>query len=275
MFLFRYAGAPTIWDIEEIFGSVGAVSQEAIASIGTPERPEHIFWGKSDIYRYDGSRPVPIGSPLRQTVFSDLSQLYANRVKALHDPINTLVYFYYPGSTGAIDKCIVYNYKTDRWGRDDRTIEAAFEFVGSGVTWDTLATYYPTWDSMSDISWDSPFWTAQNTVPAIFDSSSQVNTLDAVAGSSYMITGDYGDNSAFSLLDRVKPKYLTANTNATMTNYYRDDQGVSLTTDVTTNQFSYRFDVLRAARWHRFQFNWSGAMELNALDVSLTPDGEE
>ena len=275
VFLFRYAGAPTVWDIEEIPGSVGAVSQEAVVSVGTPEHPEHIFWGKNDIYRYDGSRPIPIGSPIRETVFGELSQLYASRVKTIHDPINTLVYFFYPTSLGTIDKCVVYNYKTDKWGRDNRTIEAAFDYVSPGISWDTIDTYYPTWDSITDVSWDSPFWTAQNVTPAVFNASHQIQTLDGISGSWYITTGDYGDNNTFSLLDRVKPKYLTANANVTMTNYYRDDQGVSLTSDITTNQSSYRFDVLRSSRWHRFMFNGSGAMEMNAIDVSFQADGDE
>jgi hypothetical protein len=84
-----------------------------------------------------------------------------------------------------------------------------------------------------------------------------------------------GDDINFYLLERVKPKWLTAPDSATMTNYYKQSEGDALTTDVTTTMSLSRFDVLRSARWHRLQFNMVGDCTLSDYSPLMKLDGSE
>lgn len=278
MYIGTYVGAPLIWDFQQIPGEAGCSSQEAVVNIGNADNPVHIFMGADDFWRFDGARPVPLGGPLRRTVYGDLLSTYAYRIKTLHDRVNSRVYFFYPsrGGNGAVDSGIVYHYRNNTWGRDDRTIEAALEYIAGGITYDTWDTVAATYDTLpSTISYDSPFWTSGQPTPGFFNTSHKLNSLDAIPTNSSFTTGDMGDDDNFYLLDRVKPRWLTKPTSATMTNFYKNNEGDALTTDFTTSMASSRFDLLRSARWHRLQFNMVGATVLNEIDAKYQPDGSE
>ena len=276
MYIGTYAGVPTIWDFQQIPGEAGCNSQEAVVNIGSAESPVHIFMGADDFWRFDGARPVPIGSPLRKTVYAELNKSYANRIKTLHDRVNSRVYFFYPSTAGNgdVDKCVVYHYRENRWGRDDRTIEAALEYLAGGITWDTIP--FSSWDTISStLTWASPFWTTGSFTPGIFDTTHDLKALSGIAGDCSLTLGDLGDDASFFMLRRVQPKWLTKPTSATMTNYYKNAEGDSLTTDATTSMGSSRFDVTRSARWHRLQLNTVGDAVLNEMNVDYIEDGLE
>ncbi len=278
MYIGTFVGAPLILDVQQIPGDAGCSSQEAVVNVGTADNPVHIFMGADDFWRFDGARPMPLGSPLRKTVFAELNGTYAYKIKTLHDRINSRIYFYYPSSSGggAIDKCVVYHYKENRWGRDDRTIEAALEFLTGGITYDTLDDYYATYDDLpSDISYDSTFWTTGSNRRGVFDTTHTLVSLEGVAENSSFTTGDFGDDDNYYLLSRVKPVWLTKPTSAQMTNYHKANQGDSLTTGATTSMVNSRFDLLVSDRWHRAMFEMVGDNELTILNAKLQDDGSE
>jgi hypothetical protein len=233
--------------------------------------------GYEDFYRYDGSRPLPIGNPLKETVYAELNRSFTHACQALHDRRNSRVYFYYPsGSAITPDRCVVYNYKTGLWGRDDRTIEAVVEFVAAGVTYDDLGTLYATYDDLPNLSYDTAFLAAGFPLAGIFNTSHVLQTLDGNTTTCTMTTGDYGTDEYLSTLTRVQPEYLTRPTSAQMTNFHRDNIGSSLTQDQTVNMDSVgRFDVLRSARWHRATFSFTGNVEMSGLQAAMVEDGGE
>jgi hypothetical protein len=278
MYMGTFVGAPLILDVQQIPGDAGCSSQEAVVNVGTADNPVHIFMGADDFWRFDGSRPVPLGAPLRKTVYAELNGTYAYKIKTLHDKINSRIYFYYPSNAGAgaIDSCVVYHYRTNTWGRDDRSIEAAVDFLTGGITYDTLDTLYATYDDLpTNISYDSPFWTSGTRRVGIFDTTHELQSLDGVSGNSSFTLGDYGNDMDYFLLTRVKPVWLSKPTTATMTNYYKDHEGDSLTTDTTTTMSESRFDVLRSSRWHRLQFDMVGNCELSTINAQYEGSGLE
>ena len=276
MYMGSYVGAPQIWSWVQIQGDAGCSSNEAVVNVGTSDSPVHIFMGADDFWRFDGSRPVPLGSPLRKTVFADLYLAYASKIKTLHDRINSRVYFFYPSNngTGKLDKCVVYHYRENRWGRDDRSIQVVMEYLSGGITWDTIP--FSSWDTItSTLTWDSPFWTQGALAPAYFDTSNRLNTLTGAAVNSSFTTGDIGDDNQYSLLSRIKPKWLTKPTSASLSNYYKDSEGDALILDAVTTMSISRFDVLNSSRWHRFKFDMVGDCTLNSYDIDYELDGEE
>ena len=268
------------WEFELIPGEAGAFSQEVVIDIGTPENPIHLFMGADDFYRFDGARPVPIGSPLRETVFSELNSAYSHGCKALHDRANSRVYFYYPVANSINpDKCVVYNYRTSRWGRDDRSIEAVVEYIAAGMTYDDLGTHYVTYDDLPSVSYDLAFFSGGNPTPAIINTAHVLQTLDGAAQTSTMETGDYGSDEFVSFLSRVQPLFLTKPASAMMVNKYRDNLGDPLTADTAVAMDSKgRFDVSnggRSANWHRAEFAFTGDVEMQALNAELMEDSPE
>lgn len=279
MYLGVYVGPPTVWEINvnQIPGEIGALSQGAVANIGTADNPVHLFMGSDDFYRFDGSKPVAIGTnELKQTVFGSLVLNKAHAVQTLHDRKNSRVYFYYPTTEANIpNSCVVYNYKTGRWGIDDRSVEATVEYVAAAVSYDGLGALYATYDAFPNVGYDSAFVGATASLPAIFNTSHMVKTMTGPAGNTSLITGDYGDAQRLTTVTRVVPIFLTAPTTATLTNYYKMRTGDSLTADATTGLSAGAFDFVREARWHRVQMNFTGDWEMAAFSPEFERTGSE
>ena len=277
MYLGVNVGPPNVWEFNLIPGTAGALSQEAVVNIGTPENPKHIFMGEDDFYVYDGSKPVRIGTNrVKIQVFGSLFQNRYYACKALHDKKNNLVYFYYPTKDSVQpDKCVVYNYLTDRWGVDDRQIEATVEFVGASVTYDGLGALYATYDDLPAQPYDSAFVGSQQALPAIFTTSHVVQTLTGASGTTSITTGDYGDDVKFTTLTRVRPRFITAPTTATLIDYYRNNSGDTLTADSAVTISNGAFDLLRDARWHRLQFTFTGDWEMPGFSPEFMESGLE
>lgn len=280
MYLGYFVGNPIGWSFEEIPGGIGALSNDCVINVGTNDSPRHIFMGAHDFYSFDGSRPIPIGANIiKDTVFNALNKTYADQCTALHDFSNNRIYFYYPTSSSVNpDKCVVYNYKTNTWGRDDRTIEAVVNYVQAGITYDELGTYYSTYDDMPAFSYDNALFYAGTQRAAIFNSSHLVNTLTGACTGSTITIGDFGDNSLYTLVRRVRPKFITAPTTATWINYYKNDFSASNTTDATTTLSNYKFDFIRSAKWHSGKLTTTGDFHISAkqaLDVEITDNGNE
>jgi hypothetical protein len=271
-----YVGAPEVWSFQEIPGDVGCMAQGGIVDIGAA----HVFVGYDNFYLFDGSRPTPIGNPLKDWFFVNLYTDYGYRIRSVHDRQNSLVYFCYPSRSGngALDKAVVYNYRVDKWGVCDRTIEETVDYVSAGLTFDgtfaaatTFATVDPT------LAFDSPLLVAGQPAPAIIDTSHYVQLMTGTGDTWSVTTNDFGDDNAVSLLRRVRPRFLTAPTTSSLVNYYRMVEGASLTLDATTTYTASNgsFDLLRSARWHRLIMSGTGGGEFGAFDVQLQVAGAE
>ncbi len=278
MYLGVYVGPPNIWEFSLIPGSAGAMSQEVVVNIGTPENPKQLIMGEDDFYIYDGSRPVPIGeNRIKQEVFGSLLQSRYYACTALHDRNNSLVYFYWPSGDSQIpDKCRVYNYKTNQWGVDDRQVEATAEYVAAALTYEGLGSLYATYDDFPALSYDLAFLGDTQPSPAIFTTDHVLKKMTGAAGSSNLVTGDYGDDSQVTTLTRIRPHFIRKPTGATMTNYYRMNTGDALNTDTQVDlSDAGSFDVIRDARWHRLQFSLSGDWEMSGFSPEWEKSGLE
>ena len=277
MYLGIYVAPPVIWEFTQLPVEFGALSQEAIVNVGTDENPKLIWMGYDDFYAYDGSKPVPIGGSLRETVFGQLLRSRDYLCAAQHDRANGRVYFHYPSSDSLTpDKCVVYNYKTDQWGVDDRTIEVPVEFITPGVTYDALGDSYSTYADLPTQSYDAAFLSQSLAVPGVFDTTHELKTLTGTAGSSSITTGDVGDDFKVQTLSRVRPRFLTKPTTANLTNSYRMSEGETLTSDAAVSLASNGFfDTGRSARWHRMLIEMTGDWEMGELFPELIEDGSE
>jgi hypothetical protein len=277
MYVGSYVGAPTIWDFQLIPSPTGTWCQESVLDIGTPEQPLHFFVGEEDIFLFDGARPTPIGEGVREWFFARLNTAAADKICLLHDRRNTRVYIFYPagGSTG-IDSGLVFNYRKKRWGRDDQSIQFAFAYLDPGVNYAGLGSIAATYGAFPNAPYGSAFGSQGEIQPAVFGTDYLVYLLNGASTSSSITTGDIGNDSVFSCLSRFKPRWLTKPASATLNNYYRNNFGDTATLDTSTAMDAEsRFDVLRSARWHRFQASMSGDWETNEATVVGVEDGAE
>jgi len=280
MYLGVYQGPPNIWAINAnlIPGEAGALSQEAIVNVGTPEDPKHIFMGEDNFYMYDGSKPVPIGSNLvRRTVFNALLQSRASACMAMHDKANNVVYFYYPVADSQLpDKCVVYNYRTDKWGVDDRKIQFAFQYVSSSITYDNLGGSYSTYDVLPTAEYDLAFLNSAQFLPAIFDTNNNLKTLSGASSTSSFTTGDMGNDQQVTTVTRIRPRFITAPLASSWTHYSRMNTGDTLYPDTAVSlSSSGAFDLLRSARWHRGTMSFTGDWEMAGFSPEWAEDGLE
>jgi hypothetical protein len=273
MYLGVNNGPPVLWGFTFVSGEIGAVSHESIVSIETA----HFFISRTDIFMFDGARPVPIGEGVREWFFNDLNSDYAFKIRGFHDKNTAQILWYYPStsSTGELDSCIVYNYRTRKWGRANRTIEACLEYLTGALTYAGLEAAYTTYDTIPSVSYGSPFWTTSTPNSAVFDSSHVLGTLNGASLTSSITTGAVGDDVQMTMVSRVQPRFLNDPTSGSMTNYYRMTDGAAYTTDATSTISNARFDVLREARWHKFKLDFTGDVELNGNSYVLVPAGYE
>ena len=272
IYLGRYQGPPSPWRWTEIPGQAGCIGQDAVVDVSTDAQPLIFFVGKDNFYVYNGARPTPVGvGKVRSWWLSRINQSFAHRTIVSYDRAARNVYIYYPNSTstGAVNECLVYNVQDDTWGRDDRTVQAAFNYISSGITWDSLGTSYSTWDNLPAIPYDSPFWSAGSPVPAFFNSSNQIFQLTGTGANSAFTTGDFGSNDAVQTCWRVTPNFIVRPTTASMVNSYRMQVGDALLSDASKPYHDNKFDVMRSSRWHRYSFATTGSMQIDQLEPSF------
>lgn len=274
MFLGINNGPPTLWGFKLVSSEIGAVSQESVVSIETAL----YFMSTNDIFMYDGSRPVSIGEGIREWLFTDINRDYIYKVRGVHDKTNALIYWYYPSTgsaNGALDSCVVYNYKTRKWGRANRNIECCLEYITGSSTYASIEADYATYNDIPSVTYGSPFWTASSFNMAVFGTDHTIYTLTGASASSSLTTGAIGDDTLMMLMQRVQPRFINDPTTGNMTNYFRMTDGASYTTDQTISLSGGRFDVLREARWHKFKCDYTGDVEVIGHTYRFTQGGDE
>lgn len=274
MWVGEYVGAPVVWNFRKVPGEIGAPCQEAVVTTGTA----HYFVGPDDFYVFDGSRPQPLNSPVRNWFFANLDQRYAYRIVGSFDRLNQRVFWWFPSKSGAgtLDKCLVYNIKTQQWGRMDGTIEVAAEYLTPGITYDGLGTVWTTYDSLpTTFSYDSPFWNSSGSVLAAFGTDHVAYTYSGTPGESSITTGHYGDNLNFTTITRVKPRFILTPAASTLLYSYSTTDASTFTQKITSTFANQWYDVLWSARWHKLELDFTGNTTISGLDVALSPDGTQ
>lgn len=267
MYVGRYVGPPVIWQWQRVPGDIGTSSPESVVVSGT----RHYFVGPGDLYVFDGTVPQPIGDDVREWFFQHLNLPFKHKIRGAVDVPRSLIYWYYPSinsANGALDSVLIYNTRTGKWGKRSQSVQVPVLYVAPAVTYTDLGTRYTTYDALPTISYDSPFWLTDQTVPGVFQGN-VLYSLTGEPGASWLHTGDFGDMTAWSFLSRVTPRYRKTPATGTAINYTRETLGHSRTTDATATMNRNRFDFRRSARWHSLRLEHQGQVTLDGLDVDL------
>jgi hypothetical protein len=167
MYLGSYVGPPLIWTWRRIPGDIGCAGAESVVVVDS----RHFFVGPDDFFVYDGTVPQPMNAPVKEWFFSQINKSYRANIVGTVDSARSLVYWFYPSTastTGALDSVLVYNIRTQQWGKQALSVTVPLSYTSGATTYDGLGTPYATYDDLPDIAFDSPFWLADSTVQAVF-----------------------------------------------------------------------------------------------------------
>lgn len=273
MFIAQYVGVPLIWNWQHLPGNIGTPCQEAVVTTGTA----HYFVGPDDFYAFDGSRAVPLQSPLRQWFFDNIDPQCASRIVSAYDSINGRIFWWFASKSGAgvVDKGICLHLQSGKWGRLDENIEAAAEYFEPGITYDDLGSSYSTYDDLpTDISFDSPFWNAGNGSLSVFKTDHIAYTYTGTPQAASLTSGLIGDGISFSTLKGVRPRFIVSPTTTDMEHFYSNLQSDSMIVGgVSAYSSQGNYDILWSARWHKIKLNFTGAQTIVGNDYSMANGG--
>ena len=274
LYLGQYVGSPAVWDWLLVpGGDAGCVGKEAIVDIDGA----HFFVGTDNFWVFEGSKPVPVGdAQVRQWFFdnSDASNLY--KTKCYYDKQQNRVWIFYPSNgSSTCDSTLVFHLKNKQWGRANRTIEAVVSYISAGLTYDTWSTAGATYDTLPDISYDSSYWISGSFSMAFFNTSHQLQTLTGNAETSSFTTGDAGDDYLVTLLKEIRLRFAAdgSPTSASVETYHKFVSGDGYESGVSGNMNRGKFDVLRAANWHRAVVTFSGPVKVTGINPMIEEAG--
>lgn len=275
IYLGQYVGPPVIWDWTLIAGGeAGCVGKDALCDIDGV----HFFVGPDNLWLFDGTRPRPLGDKqLRQWFFDNSDSTNLFNTQCIYDRQQNRLWIFYPSSgSSTLDSAIVYHMKSGQWGRANRNIESVLNFTQPGYTFDTLDDVAATFADLPDIPFDSQFWISGGSALSVFNTSHQLQTLTGTPGTSSFTTGDAGDDDGVTLLKRVRLRFANGQspTTASIQTYHKMDSGGTPAIGVTSSINDGKFDVLRAARWHRATVTFTGAVRVTGIMPELGPAGK-
>lgn len=273
IFLGQYVGAPAVWDwIPVAGGDSGCVGKEALCDLGGA----HFFVGDDNFFIFNGTTPTPIAdNAVRQWFYDNSNPLYRYRTKCIFDRQTNRVWVFYPSiNATTCDQALVYHVLSKKWGRATLNVEAVLNYVSPGLTMADLSTLSATIDGLPDISYDSQFWLSGGRALSAFNTSHQLQLLTGDSVSSSFTTGDVGDDDAVSLLTQIRLRYALAPGSATATVLRSMNSGESFATGASGGVNDGKFDVLQASRWHRAQFDFTGPVQITAMNAKIKSAGQ-
>jgi hypothetical protein len=269
----QFVGAPAVWDWQQIqAGEIGCVGQDAVCDLGGV----HFFVGQDDFWLFDGGTPSPVGQSVKRWFASNSAQSLLYKTQCVFDRQNNLVWvFYVSNNSTSLDSALVWNTKTKQWGKVTISIEAALNYISSGITIDGLDSVSATIDGLSVYSFDSPFWNTGTRVMSVVNTSHQIQTLSGSTGNCSFTTWDAGDDNGYSMLSRIRVRFEQTPTTATVETFTKPSVGESYSLRSTGTLNGSKFDVLQSGRFHRAVITMSGNVKVTGIDAKVMPEGDE
>ena len=274
MYLGEYVGGDVIWSWRQISDNTGAYVHEAIVNV----EGAHYFIGNNGLFRYDGSRLEPIGTlEVKEWIRGRINLDLVDKIRGFYDQKNSLIYWYYPSnsSSGDCDEALVFHTITGQFGKVTRGIKSIVNLTLPNLTWGELGALYPTWGSWpSTVQWNSPIFYGAGVGHSYFGTDNFLYKADSGASlDSALVTGDFGDDSTHSVLNRVRMRFLKKPETASMKHQYKSGVADTLKDGVTVSMSDDKFDLTKSARFHKATFNFTGITEVSSVDFNLTASG--
>ncbi len=270
----QYVGAPVVWDWQLIpGGDAGCVGQEAWCDVGGA----HFIVGYESFYLFDGVRATPIGTgQIRQWFAENSDPDFRYRTRCLFDRQNNRVWVFFCGNGyDQPNQALVYHMLSKQWGKVQWTAEAVLNYyTSSPYSMDTLDDLTPTFDAFPDVAFDSQFWWAGGQSVAGFNSSHQLQAFVGVSGTSTFKTWMVGDDEAYSLLNKIRMRFLPGRRPVTaVCQTLKGTDMTDMTLGTSSSLNDGKFDVLDSARWHQANLTFTGTCQPSGIAMQLVKQG--
>lgn len=275
IYLGQYVGAPVVWDWTPVAGGeAGCVGKEALCDVDGA----HFFVGTDNFWLFDGTRPVPVGDgKVRKWFYANSDPGNLSKTKCVYDRQENRVWVFYPSAGSTVcDSALVYHVQKKEWGRANNTIQAVFTYVAPGFTFDDWDDAGATFDTLPDISYDSQYWLSGGRSLSVFNDSNQVRSFTGDAGTSSFTTGDAGDDDLVTLLKQVRLRFAAGfkPTTASLATFSKMSSGDDFVPGPTATINDGKFDVLKAARWHRAVITMTGPVRVTGINPTFAQSGQ-
>lgn len=285
MYVAQYLGPPLIWTFQLVSSSIGTFGQESVVALGD----RHVFPATDNFYSYDGGAPRELVMPssTREFFFEDsLDVANADKIIGRWDRRLEVVTWHYPSKSafpaGTLDMEIKWHVPTNKWTLKKRPIEYVMlpEMPsGSGITYDQFGSYFTTYGENIPITYEDILFTGTTTyVQGVFLLDHRLYTLTGTPGVTSFLTGDWGDETMFTYVRRIKPKFAHVPadaTSTTLTEYFKTNLGDATTTGATVVLAAQNwFNLRRRAHFHRYQFVASGDYEIIGFEPDVIMAGK-
>ncbi len=273
MFLGQYVGAPVVWDWTQVSGGdAGCVGKKALCDVDGVL----FFVGEDNFWLFDGTRPVPLADgTLREWFQANSNPSFRFLTECVYNRAANQVWIFYPSTASEeLDHTLVYHVKSKKWGRANRVIQTALEYVSPAATIDGLTDYAATIDTLPDVGLDSQYWLSGGRALSVFDSTNQLVSLSGGSESSTMETGDAGDDEAMTLFRGMTLRFKVAPTSATMRSFNKRNSGVDFMEGPSSTMNDGKFDVLITNRWHRARFEFTGPVHVIGMKPNAAGAGK-
>ena len=84
-----------------------------------------------------------------------------------------------------------------------------------------------------------------------------------------MTTGEVGDDEAVSLLQSVRLRFKTYPTTSAIQTSFASVQGAGYMPGPSGSLNDGKFDLLKSARWHKAEFDFTGNVEVTHIEPKL------
>jgi hypothetical protein len=270
----RNVGGAEVFNYQKIEGgTAGCVGVDAAVDIGGA----HFVVGSDNFWIFDGTRPYAIADrQVRQWFFNTASNAFLYKTKTVFDRKNNRVVVYYDANNdGLTESALVYHLVKKEWGRlSENVVTSAIQYTQPTFAYDDYPTT-PAYDGYSDIPYDSPYWTAGASLPAVIDNSNRIKVYEGESVGGSFTTNDFGDDQAMTYLTRLRMRYTAAPTTSTTCQVFKKQvSGSGWTAGVSGYLNDGKFDAIQCARWHKAMFAFNGNARIVSYDVDVKPAGQ-
>lgn len=190
IWLATYVGSPTVFTFDKIEDARGAFCPRSPIQVGGIT----YYIADDGFYAFTGGQSAPIGhGKVDRTFLADLNDDYLHRVTAAAIPNEKVIIWSYPGSgsaDGTPNKCIMYNWASQKWAVAEFDHELVFRAMSLGVSLDGLDALYAQIDSIP-FSLDSKVWMGGKLQLAAFDTSHKIGYFTGTALDAVIETGEF------------------------------------------------------------------------------------
>jgi len=282
MYIGQYFGPPIIWGFQLVSAQAGTPGQEAVVSLGD----RHVFPGFADFWVFDGGTPRPLNMPssVREFFFEDSLDIEnAFRIIGRWDRKFDVVTWHYPSKAaqpaGLLDQEIKWHVPSNKWTLKKRPIEYVMlpEMPAqSGITYDQFGSYFATYGQDIPLSYEDILFTGSaDFVQAVFLLDHRLYIIQGTPGHTSFLTGDLGDESMFTYIRRLKPKFSQVpSTPPLLTEFYKTNLGDDVVQGATKPLAAQNwFNLRRRARFHRYLYEADGDYEIIGIEPDVIPAG--